>query len=146
MSVAGGCRCSAIRYEVAVEALPLSYACHCRDCQTWSGSGFALHAMLPESLFTLSGAFHQFQLEGVEAMLSDHVGCAACSTRIANRNGAIPNMIILRAGTLDRSDELVPAVHIWTKRKQAWLAIPQDSAAFEESPTPEQFATAIQKM
>lgn len=143
MSVTGGCRCGAIRYELLLDSPPLSYACHCRDCQTWSGSAFAIHAMLPETLLKLDGTVHRFQLDGVEAMASEHFGCATCFTRIANRNSAIPGMVILRVGTLDRSDEITPGVHIWTMRKQPWVAIPEGTPTFNETPSPQEFAAAI---
>jgi hypothetical protein len=145
MPITGGCRCGAIRYEVALDALPLSYACHCRDCQTWSGSAFALHAMFPEEMLRLDETAHRFRIEGAERMPSEHLGCARCSTRLANRNDAVPGMIILRAGTLDRSPEIVPAVHIWTGSAQPWVALPDGVPAFAQSPTPEQFQSALAK-
>lgn len=143
MSITGGCRCGTIRYNIALDALTLVYACHCRDCQTWSGSAFALHAMLPETLLSLDPGAHRFHLDDVEQMPSEHLGCARCMTRIANRNSAVPGMIILRAGTLDRSDEIVPAVHIWTSSAQPWVMLPDKAPAFEKTPTPAQFQAAL---
>jgi hypothetical protein len=34
MPITEGCGCGMIRYVIALDALPPSYACHCRDCQT----------------------------------------------------------------------------------------------------------------
>jgi hypothetical protein len=108
MTITGGCRCGDVRYTLSFETLPLTYACHRRDCQTWSGSAFALHSLLPDDALALEGEARTFRIEGVESMLSEHLACPNCLTRIANRNSAVPGMIVLRAGTLDRSDELVP--------------------------------------
>ena len=144
MPVTGGCRCGTLRYTIDLETLPPSYACHCRDCQTWSGSAFALHALLPDTLLTLSGEAADFRIDADEAMASTHIGCPACMTRIANRNAAVPGMVIVRAGTLDRSDEIVPVAHIWTSRKQPWLDI-GDAPHFAETPSPAQFAEALQR-
>jgi hypothetical protein len=41
LPLTGGCSCGAIRYEIAAFPL-LLYACNCTDCQTASGSAFAL--------------------------------------------------------------------------------------------------------
>ena len=38
----------------------------------------------------------------------------------------------LRAGTLDRSDELAVVAHIWVKREQPWLKLPADVPAWPE--------------
>lgn len=145
MPITGGCRCGTIRYDIALDVLPLVYACHCRDCQTFSGSAFALHAMLPEDLLALDQEAHCFRGDEVEQMPSEHLGCARCMTRIANRNSAVPGMIILRAGTMERSDEIVPVAHIWTRRAQPWVALPDGTPAFEEAPTPEQFQAVLAK-
>ena len=42
LPLTGGCSCGAIRYEVASFPL-LLYTCNCSDCQTASGSAFALN-------------------------------------------------------------------------------------------------------
>jgi len=46
-TIEGGCRCGHIRYRVTADKLPNVYACHCRDCQTWSGSAFSLQFFVP---------------------------------------------------------------------------------------------------
>jgi len=144
MTIEGGCRCGAVRYELATADRPLTYACHCLVCQTWSGSAFALHAILSDDALSIRGTLHELRLpDGQEAMPSDRIGCAACLTRIATRNPALPSMIVLRVGTLDRSDEVEPALHIWTRRKQAWLKIDEAIPTFEVSPTPAEFAAAV---
>lgn len=144
MRLKGGCRCGTVRYELVADDFPLTYACHCTDCQTWSGSAFALHAIVAEDALTVSDSVHTFRLpEGQESMPSDHLGCTACLTRIANRNPALPAMLVLRVGTLDRSSEVAPGMHIWTRQKQPWLTIEEEIPSFEASPTPQQFAAAI---
>lgn len=142
MSMTGGCRCGAVRYELAGDGLPLIYACHCLDCQTWSGSAFVLHAMVPEASIELSGDVTRVRLaRGSETMPSEHIGCAACLTRIANINSAIPGLVVLKVGTLDRSNEAVPAVHIWISRAQSWVVF-GDTPCFDKTPTPQAFAEA----
>lgn len=145
MELSGRCRCGAVQYTVAMTALPATYACHCGYCQTWSGSAFALHALLPASLVTIRGETSEYAYAGEGGAMSRHWSCPTCATRIANENDAVPGMVILRAGTLDRSSELTPVAHIWTSRKQPWVQIAPDVAAFETSPTPEAFGAALAK-
>ena len=42
LPMTGGCSCGAIRYEITSFPL-LLYTCNCTDCQTTSGSAFALN-------------------------------------------------------------------------------------------------------
>ena len=130
--IAGGCRCGAVRYTLAVDALPLTYACHCRDCQTWSGSAFSQNAWFPEEAIHVTGSIVLFELEGTGGRISRQRVCGTCHTRIYNTNTIRPGVMVLRAGTLDRSDELDCAGHIWTGRKQAWIALPENVPQFAE--------------
>lgn len=140
----GACECGGARYSIAGDVALHVYACHCLNCQTRSGSAFALHAILPATAFTepADTLSHRRQSDGIEF---EEVFCAHCFTRLFNRNSAMPGVIFLRAGTLSGSDALRPMAHIWTSRKQDWIALPQGIAQFPQSPTPEQFGAAIQQ-
>jgi hypothetical protein len=59
--------------------------------------------------------------------------CGVCHARIYNTNSARPNVAIVRAGTLDRSNELRVVAHIWVKRKQHWLTLPEGVPTWPES-------------
>jgi hypothetical protein len=128
----GGCRCGAVRYTVALETLPRTYACHCRDCQTWSGSAFSQQAFLPDAALSVTGPVTIYEFTNPSGRVSTQRMCGVCHTRIYNSNSARPGVVVVRAGTLDRSDALDVAAHIWVKRKQPWLNLPEDVATWPE--------------
>lgn len=130
--ISGGCRCGAVRYTLAIDALPRTYACHCRDCQTWSGSAFSQQTFLPEGALNVTGALDVYALTNAAGRVSTQRMCAVCHTRIFNTNSARPGVVVVRAGTLDRSDELEVVAHIWIKRKQPWLTLPADVPSWPE--------------
>jgi hypothetical protein len=132
-TIQGGCRCGGVRYTLAVGALPRSYACHCRDCQTWSGSAFTLQTFQPEAALSVSGPLAIYEMTTPSGNQSRQRMCPVCHTRIYNTNSARPGVVVVRAGTLDRSDELDVVAHIWVKRKQPWLTLPPDVPAWPES-------------
>ena len=131
--VEGGCLCGACRYVLDASELPLAYACHCRDCQSQSGSAFALQAPVPDGRLSLTGAVTRWVRDKADGSATTSVFCAACLTRIHSFNDRRLGMSILRAGTLDRSDELAPSLHIWTRRRQPWIALPAHVEAHEEN-------------
>jgi hypothetical protein len=139
----GGCRCGAVRYTLALDALPTTYACHCTDCQTWSGSAFSQQAAVPEAALQISGPVVLYELEGTSGRISRQRMCGICHTRVFNTNSARPGVAVIRAGTLDRSNELRVAAHIWTRSKQPWLELPPDVPSWAESPPPEEMASAL---
>ncbi|MEN2785406.1 hypothetical protein ACFOKI_12695 [Sphingomonas qilianensis] len=57
--------------------------------------------------------------------------------RLFNTNTARAGVAVIRAGSLDRSDELDVPVHAWVKRKQPWLVLPKDAEMFEDASTME---------
>ncbi|HUO89276.1 MAG TPA: GFA family protein, partial [Rhizomicrobium sp.] len=106
-TIEGGCRCGAVRYKVKADRLPNVYACHCRDCQTWSGSAFSLQFIVPEDALDVTGEPHLYERTSDDGeRISRQRGCTKCITRVYNTNTRRPGMAVVRAGTLDRSDEL----------------------------------------
>jgi hypothetical protein len=143
-SIEGGCRCGRVRYRVAAAKLPNAYACHCRDCQTWSGSAFSLQIIVPESDLKVEGEPGLFEITSADgARLSRQRACPTCFTRIHNTNSARPGLAVVRAGTLDRSDELKIVAHIWTKRKLAGIDIPANVPSWPEGAPPAEFIAAL---
>jgi hypothetical protein len=143
-SIEGGCRCGNIRYRIARSELPKVYACHCRDCQTWSGSAFSLQFFAPENTLTLTGEPALYELTSqTSGRTSRQRGCPVCFTRIYNTNSARPGFVTLRAGTLDRSDELEIVAHIWTKRKMRGVAIPDGVPSWPEAAPPAEFVALL---
>jgi hypothetical protein len=130
--IQGGCRCGAVRYTLAMDALPRTYACHCRDCQTWSGSAFSQQTFLPQALLSVTGPLAVYELTTPSGNTSIQRMCAVCHTRVYNSNSARPGVVVMRAGTLDRSDELDVVAHIWVRRKQPWLQLPQTVPTWSE--------------
>jgi len=139
----GGCRCGAVRYTLALSALPRTYACHCRDCQTWSGSAFSQQTFLPEAALSVSGPVVIYEMTYPSGRVSTQRMCGLCHTRIYNSNSARPGIVIVRAGTLDRSDELEVVAHIWVKRKQPWLTLPAGVPAWPEGAPPAELLQAL---
>lgn len=126
----GGCRCGAVRYTLAMAALPATYACHCLDCHTMSGTAFVLQAPVAEARLAVRGTTVAWRHEGPRGSVAQHF-CGSCFTRLFSSNGARPGVALLRAGTLDRSAELAPVLHIWTKRKQRWIVLPDGVPAYD---------------
>jgi hypothetical protein len=144
MALEGGCRCGRVRYRVALDALPRVYACHCTDCQTWSGSAFSLQFLLPEDQLEVTGEPALFELTSPDgSRTSRQRACPVCFTRVYNTNTRRPGLAGVRAGTLDDSEKLAIVLHIWTRRKLAGIEIPDDLPAWPEGAPPEEFAAAL---
>ncbi len=132
-----------MRYTLALDALPPAYACHCLECQTWSGSAFSEQVVVPEDGIAASGPILLYEREGTGGRISRQRVCGVCHTRVYNTNTARPGVAIVRAGTLDDSDRLQVAAHIWTSRKQLWLTLPPGVPSWPEAAPPLEMAKAL---
>ena len=142
MSVEGGCRCGAVRYALAGDALPRVYACHCHVCQRWSGSAFSVQALVAEAALTVTGPVITYEIT-TEDRTSTQRLCGTCHSRIYNTNTRRPGIAVLRAGTLDRSEELVCVAHIYTAYRQRWVTIPDGVPSWPEAAPAADFVATL---
>lgn len=138
----GSCRCGEVRYTLAIPALPLTYACHCHQCQKWSGSAFSLQAMVPEASLAITGPVVTYE-KVTEDRLSLQRICGVCHARLYNTNTRRPGIAVVRAGTLDGSEALACVAHIYTRHKQAWFALPDDVPNWPDAPPRDAFMAAL---
>ena len=139
----GGCRCGAVRYELAAERMPPVYCCHCLDCQKWSGSAFTQQGVIGEDDLAISGPLLEASVTSRQGGTSLQYVCGVCHNRIYSKNPARPGIALLRAGTLDDAPAIEPRAHIWVKRKQSWVLLPENVPAFKEGAPPEELKAAL---
>jgi hypothetical protein len=96
----GGCFCGSVRYRM--EEPLFVYACHCSDCQKWSGSVFACFATCEARLVTAIGETPpKFVTSTREAKVRVYATCPECGNRLWSRAHASPATVDIRIGTLD---------------------------------------------
>jgi hypothetical protein len=130
-TLVGGCSCQALRYKL--EAPPLIvHACHCRDCQRITGSAFVINLWIERKFAEPSGIAKYFRLAGGTGKPHDVFFCDKCGTYVWSFYHAAPgDCLFVRAGTLDRPDQVTPDVHIFTRSKLPWLELPQGVPSFQ---------------
>ena len=143
MPITGACRCGGVHYSVNMDAPPAVYACHCLHCQTWSGSAFAENFLIPQEALEVNGPLVKWEGVNPSGAKSIQHFCSTCHTRLFNTSSRVPGMLVMRAGTLDQSDQLTLIAHIWVSRKQPWVTIPDGIPTWPQSPSPEEFAAAL---
>jgi hypothetical protein len=118
--ITGGCLCGAIRYTVSAPITELR-ACHCTHCQRTSGTGGSVNAAVPRSNFKLTKGEPKRYMDTAQSgrKLFRHF-CADCGSPIYSFREAIPEMIVVRAGTLDDSSGMKITTNIWTASARPW--------------------------
>jgi hypothetical protein len=132
MILEGGCACRTIRYRLTASPL-IVHACHCRDCQRLTGGPFAINLWI-EGRFVETGpvAPKSYRLAGGSGKHHDVFFCETCGTTLWNRYDVVPSdCLFVGAGTLDNPEAVTPDVHLFTRSKLPWLALPEGVPAFE---------------
>lgn len=134
LPLCGGCPCDAVRF--AVNAMPLLvYACHCAECQRVSGSAFSLSMPVAAGSFALTrGKPKPWRRIGASGVESTSWFCGDCGGRIFGKSDTRPDVISVRAGTLDDTSWLRPIAHICLRSAQAWQRIPNITECFDILP------------
>jgi hypothetical protein len=132
----GGCACGAIRYEIASFPL-LVYTCNCTDCQTRSGSAFAVNMPVRTGHFRiLQGAPKAWRHTSPSGVPVSSRFCGDCGARIYGEREGRDEIVNVRAGTLDDTSWLVPAAHFFTRSAsaQSWVQPVAGAVCIETQP------------
>lgn len=131
MALEGGCACGAVRYRLT-SAPMFVHCCHCRDCQRQTGSAFVLNALIEnDRIERLSGEVEPTLVPTDSDEPHDIYRCSACRTAVWSDYNRRRVLLFVRVGTLDDPTSLAPDVHIYTRSKLPWVALPSGASAFE---------------
>lgn len=126
----GGCACGAVRYRLTAAPM-FVHCCHCRDCQRQTGTAFVLNAIIESDRMEVTGETAAFPMK-TDSGRPHHIHrCAACETALWSNYGGLTKLRFVRVGTLDDPAAIAPDVHIYTRSKLPWVALPEGTPAFE---------------
>jgi len=127
----GRCSCGSVRYRLK-SAPMFVHCCHCLDCQRQTGSAFVLNAMIEtDRIEMLGGEPAPVSMPTDSGRPHDIYRCPTCQVAMWSDYGGRPYLRFVRIGTLEDPSALTPDVHIFTRSKQPWVALPADVPAFE---------------
>ncbi|KAF5025251.1 hypothetical protein F66182_2717 [Fusarium sp. NRRL 66182] len=127
MPLSGHCLCKAVTYQVDMDEPLLVGYDHCDDCQRQSGSTYsntaatlALVAVVKKDKLTINGPVKTYSgSKGSSGNIVHRLFCSECGSPIAHDPDAAPEIIALKAGTLETEikKNLKPDTEIWTVGK-----------------------------
>lgn len=132
--IEGGCNCGAVRYRIEGEPLGVA-ACHCTRCRRQSGGAYSVNLLVPLAAMTVEGELSMFEdTDTTSGQPVYREFCGKCGSPIRSRLGANPAMVAVKVGTLDDPGPYAPRLHVFTRSKIDWVAIPADTPQFETMP------------
>ena len=135
MSMSGGCLCGAVRY-VANSAPVTARICWCRVCQYFAAGNGSLNVVFPASQVVITGTTADYASVADSGRQMHRRFCPLCGVHLFSEAEARPEILVVRAGTLDDPAQVKPEASIWTASAPAWAAIDAQLPSFEGQPPP----------
>jgi hypothetical protein len=125
----GRCACGSVRYRLTSDPM-ITHCCHCLNCQRQTGSAFVINLLIEaDRVELLAGDPRPVDVPRDDGSSQRIYRCPSCQVALFSEYGR-PDLRYVRAGTLDRPSEVSPDIHIFTRSKLSWVAIPDSTPAF----------------
>ena len=125
----GRCACGSVRYRLASDPL-FTHCCHCLNCQRQTGSAFVINLLIEaDRVELLAGDPQPVDAPRDDGSKQRIYRCPTCQVAVFSEYTR-PEVRFVRAGTLDDPSTVTPDVHIFTRSKVGWVALPDSTPAF----------------
>jgi hypothetical protein len=121
MNITGQCHCGAISFTALVDPARV-IACHCTDCQQFSGGPFRAVLQVPAEQVQLKGQPKIYVKVAESGNRRAQAFCGECGTQLYATEPDAPKVMGLRLGCVNERAQLKPAVQVWGSSAMPWLA------------------------
>eukprot|EP01117_Protostelium_nocturnum_P019993 TRINITY_DN8814_c0_g1_i1.p1 TRINITY_DN8814_c0_g1~~TRINITY_DN8814_c0_g1_i1.p1 ORF type:complete len:140 (-),score=30.42 TRINITY_DN8814_c0_g1_i1:37-456(-) len=129
-SLNGHCLCGDIEFKIEGEPVAV-YLCHCKDCQTISGSCFGTTSAKaePKNFKILKGEPKHYETKSDAGNIVAKMFCPRCGTNIGSvgKKGTPDEYVSVRSGSMENPPQ--PKQELYMKSKPSWVQpmVPENS-------------------
>ena len=132
-NITGGCLCGAVRFTINEKPI-VTRACWCRFCQTLSSGNATINLAFPVNAVVITGELHDYASVADDGNKMHRKFCPTCGVHIFSEAEERPDIIVVRAGTLDDTEQVKIEGLIWTSAAPSWAYLDPDVEHFENQP------------
>jgi len=133
--ITGRCLCGGVTYSADAEPV-IQAVCYCTDCQRQTGNPFSVLVGVPRQAFEVEGS----TLASFSTIGEDHGGeterkfCSACGSPVFSFAAVAPELVFVKAGSLDDASWVKPVAEAWTSSAQPWAPHFEGAVRLERGP------------
>ena len=131
----GKCLCGSYSYEFDRDQVISAHHCHCKDCQTMTGSGKATIIMVPTDALSTEGELKTFTVTGSEGSHVTRGFCGDCGCQLMSYVEEMPAIRFIRAGALADSSWVKIDSSFWSCSAELWSPVDSSLPMFERNPS-----------
>jgi hypothetical protein len=120
MKISGQCHCGSISFTAMIDPSKVM-ACHCKDCQTFSGAPFRAVVPAPVETVSMSGTPKLYVKVAESGNRRAQAFCADCGTQLYASEADAPKMLNFRLGSINERAKLAPVIQVWGQSAMPWL-------------------------
>jgi len=132
-AIEGGCLCGAVRYKATAKPL-MTRACWCRTCQYFAAGSATINLVFPREAVSISGELSTYTSIADSGNKMHRQFCPSCGVQLFSHAQVRPQILIIRAGTLDKPDNIKINALIWTSSAPSWVHLDPTIPHFEHQP------------
>ena len=130
--LSGGCLCGAVRYEYDGQPGKSSY-CHCDDCKRATGGPYTVGVLSKaDKLRIVSGNVKGYTTRADSGRKITRQFCPECGSPLFTRAEVCPDLVFIKAGSLDEPELIEPSYQTWTEREVPWAHINPALPAYQK--------------
>ncbi len=131
--ISGKCLCGAVSYSADTE-IKMMANCHCSDCRTATGAAFGTLLFISADDLQVNGAPKVFKHTADSGAAMEKHFCADCGTQLFGKNSNREGMMSIRAGHVEQSNLVKPAVNVYLSSKIPSTPIDPGLQGFDKMP------------
>lgn len=131
--LSGKCLCGNVSFSGDTE-IKLMANCHCSDCRAATGAAYGTLLFVDETAIEIKGTPKVFKHKSDSGSDMEKLFCPDCGSQMFGRNSNRPGMMSLRAGVLDQTSLVKPAVNVYLDSKIESTPVDPDLKGFAKMP------------
>jgi len=134
--ISGQCLCGKVKYSSDAAEPVFTIICHCDDCQKQTGTSFSMTVGVPkESLvFENEDNLKEYVGEAASGKKVQRMFCKDCGSPIISMPAVMPDLTMIKAGTLNDKSWLKPTHQFWCSTKHPWLELSDELEKHDRNP------------
>jgi hypothetical protein len=133
--IEGGCSCGKVRYSAEAEPI-FAGLCHCTSCQKKTGTSFSVVVAVPAPALSVTGDVKVYDSKGDTGQTTHSSFCPDCGSPLLGTADVMPDVVMIRAGTMDDSSWVKPTMEIYCDSKMPWVELGGGLQSFPKMPMP----------
>jgi len=138
IDIDGGCFCGKVKLDAKVSK-NMVLACHCRDCQIFSGGPFRMVIIVDANNLNIKGKTTDFLKVADSGNKRIQSFCGTCGSQLFASDDK-KSIFSIRGGCISQHHELSPVKHIFGQSALSWIVDINRHSWTREGPNSEKIA------